>query len=804
MNLHFLSASVPLTKTYTRQDDGTIRKSSYPDVYRVTSHCEPVDTLAQFHACLERHAKAGHCLLKGELTHALSDQSRAGATVGSAATEWICLDIDGLNTSCTIEQILAQLGIFETSYILQWSNSHGIYNPHPRCHIFMLLDTPAPAPALKQWLKHLNLTVPLLAGNLRLTRTGNALRWPLDISTCQSDKLIFIAPPLLNQVRDPLRKRPRIELVERARARLTLPAHLATAAADQPLEIQRKNTLREAAGLPVKKTVYRVVKDTEVLGKPDRAVVTIARVGEQFTYLNLNGGDSAAYFHPNGNPEFIYNFKGEPNYLTRELDPDYWKQARLALEQAKSQAREQQQRQRQAVEQGAFSAGAAGTILLAFRDRKSGVYYHGSYHQASEQLDLSVARSERQIADFCAQYNMPQGDYIPIWDITFDPFDTVRVDPQNRLINAFERTRYMRESRRKVERCPPTIFKLIHHFLGGEDRIIGHFINWLAFIVQRRTATGTAWVLYGTEGTGKGMFMKTVLRPLLGEHQSATLNASVLTEKYNAYLKDKLLVFYDEAHITEMRGSEGIMARLRSAITEPILTLRAMYANVVEVLNYSNYILASNKPGVILLQPGDRRWNIGRYQHARLALSEREYATLQQGSQLQAFYDYLYHYRLDEAAARTPLLTEDRQQLIDTTLSSADEVAAALNSRAASMEFLLDQLPTDNGYMANAARINRVEDYRAVLRTLLGRTTSGGACKISRDELYTIFEYTVGGMPDTPNKFTKFLAHRHIRTRRIRLERLVYGIQVTWRDAAGFPRYLAEHFPTPDKRRSPA
>ena len=61
-----------------------------------------------------------------------------------------------------------------------------------RAHIFMLLDKPVAAPLLKQWLTQKNHEVPLLHDAMKLTKTGNAISWPLDISACQNDKLIYI------------------------------------------------------------------------------------------------------------------------------------------------------------------------------------------------------------------------------------------------------------------------------------------------------------------------------------------------------------------------------------------------------------------------------------------------------------------------------------------------------------------------------------------------------------------------------------------------------------------------------------
>jgi len=799
MDLFFISASRPLTKQYTRLPDGTVEKTSYPDVYRVTSHLEQIETIEEFHAAVERHALLGHCLIKGHLHRDLVNESRAGATDSGDATWWVCLDIDGLPTQQSIDEILSSLDIRNTSYIVQWSASQDITSTDLRCHVFLILDRPILAPFLKQWLIKLNLSTPLLNENMQLSRSGNAIRWALDITTCQNDKLIFIAPPVLKKIRDPFRNRPRYELVKKANPTLVLPDDLNTAATNSERTEQRKRELRIKAKLPIHHGNTRPTKtyqDVEVLNRPDRAIITVDRIGEHFTYLNLNDGDSAAYYHPNDNPEIIYNFKGEPNCVTRELDPDYWKQVSGDLKHRQAQAQEAAKAEERAQQIGIF-APIKGPVLLAFRDFTTGVYYHGTFDEDSDNLELAQAKNEKQVRDFCMQFNMPIGDFVPIWNVIFDPQDNVRVDVANKVVNLFHRTEYMRAEPKKVLRCPPTIFKVISHALGGEAAIVEHFINWLAFLVQQRTRTNTAWVLYGTEGTGKGLLMSKILRPLLGTKQTAAIRAEQLQQPYNTFLKNVLLVFYDEAHIPNMKDPEGVLEKLRNFITESMISLRAMYANAVEVPNYSNHILASNKPNVITLSNHDRRWNIGRFQHEKLRISKAEITVLEEGSELQDFYHFLYGYPVDEDAVRTPLVTEDRQELIDTTLSSADEVALALNPRKASMEFFIDQLPTDNSYMADSQRMNKVENYRAVLLSLIERTSpDDGSCKIARDELREMFEYPVGKIPDTPNKFTKFLAHRHIHTKKVRINVPVYGIEIVWADFKNFKQYLADHWPT--------
>ena len=73
-----------------------------------------------------------------------------------------------------------------------------------------------------------------------------------------------------------------------------------------------------------------------------------------------------------------------------------------------------------------------------------------------------------------------------------------------------------------------------------------------------------------------------------------------------------------------------------------------------------------------------------------------------------------------------------------------------------------------------------------------------GACSISRDELHAIFEYMVGNMPDSPNKFTSLLKHHRLRTMKVWCDdKAVYGIRTVWKDVDQFETYVAQHFAPP-------
>lgn len=784
MHIHFLSANTPLTKTIEKLPDGTIVKSPYPNVYAVTSHDEDCPDIAALHAAVNKHSALGHCLLKGSIAKPLVDESRAGSTVTGDSTQWICLDIDGLPATygspavpITPQTLLSALGLGDVSHILQWSASQGINGPALRLHIFMMLTAPVPAPIIKQWLIQLNHITPMLHDAMGLSKTGNALTWALDVTACQNDKLLYIAPPTLKNLKNPLNRTPRISLVQRPLATFTFPNQTNTTQANQALTELRLHELREAAGLPPRKFKTKSFKGTDVLAKPEACEITETRTERGFVYFNLNGGDSWAYFHPEDRPEVIYNFKGEPNYSTAELLPDYWATLTSAASRTSS----------------------AGVTHLVFLDRHSSTYYRGTYDQATDHLDLTAAKNETQVRHFAEQFGVPLGSYIPEWDMTFDPHDNVRVDFANRTINTFQLTEYMRTPAKRVTKPPPTILRVIHHALGSDVECTEHFMNWLAFILQQRKRTQTAWVLHGVEGTGKGIMMNRILRPIFGKNQTAIRRMEDLNEPYNGYMKQCFIVFIDEIEAKALLNEKGAMAKLRNFITEPTITIRDMYVTAVEFDNFTCWIFSSNQSEPVLIPGNDRRFNVGVYQTQKLGMTDAELDRIP--GELQAFHDYLLSYAVDLEAVKTPLENEDRSQMIAISESSIDTVAGRL--LAGDMEFFLDQLPATTAYTggAHTPMGSKIADYKHAVQTIMVRTDqANGRCNISRDELRVIFDYVVGKIPESPNKFTSMLKHHRIHTTKVRVDgKPVYGLMTTFKDVKRFEEYAALHFPAPPK-----
>ena len=773
MEITFLQATVPLTKTFEKRPDGTISKSSYPNVYEVTTHRETLRDMRELEQLIKAYAAKAYCLVKGNPTKDLHKQSRAGTTDSSATTDWVCFDIDGL-PSTVPETFLAALSLSDVSYVIQYSASYGIENKDLRCHIFMQLDKPMAAPLLKQWLIELNLTTPLLNSSIRLSKTGNALSWPLDISACQNDKLLYISPPTLKGLRDPLPKNGRVQFVRKDKDTLTINHAISTTAKNRERAHKRLDELRDAEGLPKRKTSYRMHGGLEVMVKPDVCTVTEVRQERGFVYFNLNGGDSWAYYHPENSPAYIHTFKGEPSYLTKELLPAYW----------------------ESLQTQAYRVTSSGLIHLAFLDRATSTYYRGTYDPVEDILDIAPAKNESMVRQYADANGMRLGPNIPEWTMSFNPDDSVRVDFDNRTVNTFERTTYqktpVKNPTKKPMKCPPKIFSIIEHILCKDLEAIEHFINWTACIAQNLYRTRTAWVFQGVPGTGKGILFERVLSPLFGVNQTVIKRSGELTEKWTDFVEGKFIVFIDEIQTSALRDESGVIANMKSLITNTTAQIRMMNRNSYSVENYTNWIFASNKPDPVSIDKNDRRFNVGPYQSVAFPKPTDEWLDAI-ADELQDFHNYLMCYQVDKMAAGTPLESQARNTLIALSQSTAESTASALTE--GDMSYFVDQLPTDDKYKTDMQKLAKVTGYRRTLYDVIQRTRPDGTCNVTRDELFTIFDYTVGGMNPSPTSFTKYLGHRQIEIKPVSInQRVVRGIQTTWSDPGALPALIKSHF----------
>jgi len=749
---------------------GAIDSSNYYQHYNLFSSFEEnVTDIAHLYTLMVAHASRGHAIVKGNYSTPLIDESRAGRIVKDAPTQWLCLDVDGA-TIPTIDALLAALGMNDVSHVVQYSASHGV-KPGLRAHVFLLLNAAIGEAQLKQWLMWLNLTNPTLRASLELTKTGNSIKWPLDISLAENHRIIYIAPPKFVGMDDPYTEE-RIQLVERTQPTFNITAALAQADLPQvsTLKDTTRDELRAKAGLRRKResTKHVAKYNVFVLRNPDTATVTGVKHERGFVYLNLNGGDSWGYYHPENNFEIIQNFKGEPAYLTKDLLPDYYTECVSS--------------RRQEAANHSDLSNQEGTKYFYFTEKQSGAYLKGTWDPATETRVLDPAKSREQITDFCAQHGLEDPAFIPIMETVFDPTEAVFYDPARRRINLYQPSPYRISCTAggAPGDVPPTIQKVLRHVTGDNAEAYEYFLNWLAYIWQYGLKPKTAWVLHGVPGTGKGTLMEQVLTPIFGVEQAREITVETLGERFNQYLRCAQVLAVDESDTDGMPNIAAVTMKLKNWITEDRLLIREMNKNPYNERNYTAFLFFSNKRNPVLIEFEDRRMNVAPRQERKLieVMGADEFKRLPH--ELQAFANYLQAYDVDINNATTPLDNEAKRFIQETTTSSPEEVVRAIEK--GNFTYFLDLLPSGvSETNVTSQFITAMSNYKAVLQYIYEYLQQGvSVVRLPRDDVAALFTFAVDWSM-RPTKFTRTAGKFGLRFTPMRINgTTARGLEIDW------------------------
>jgi len=780
--IDFLEAKVPLRKEFNFHNN-VINTKSYPCVSLFKSHRFNASTIKDLFTALKEHSTQGHCILKGRLQEQLDWEPRRGMTRSEDTTEWLCLDLDNAPFKTPETFMDAHPLLHDVSYVVQYSASQGLQHKQGlSCHIFILLTHPYQAEYIKAWLMEQNLNGTLLEGSIKkaviLNPAAKSLHYPIDITACQNDKLIFIAPPLVGKgVVFKLKPSELIQLIPKK-----LPALPIERLRCDPIDRWRKeakahlNLMREAAKLPPLRLRTKWVDGVEVTKGMGTFTITEMWEDNDFVRFNFNGGDSGAYWHTKKNFEIIGDFKTGDYYETKEILPDYYKQ-KIAERKAQNQTPVDNEK-----------------YVLAICDKRTGRYLKVAWTPEHHQLELYPADSVTQLTDWLLSHGLYGQDYVPQWTVEFNPQSTQVMDIENNYMNTFVPSPWLRNAKPDIKAIAkaPIIKRIIAHAVSAGEwtDVTEHFMNWLAVIFQFRVKTRTAWVLHGTEGTGKGLLFNKVIKPLLGKEYCHEIIQRRLEDQFNGWMERALFVFVDEAEIGASMQKAMISGELRNWITEDDVNIRFMQKTAVMVPNSTNFMFGSNKQGIIEIDSRDRRYNIGEKQPVRLAITDKEVAGIEQ--ELPHFLNYLMAYPASKEKAGAIIHTSSRKDVIEANQNSIEQLSEALldgNIAPLLMSLpdmkLIAELHGAGHESAVAAQYDNIVRREMRLIQHMPKPGKDGLCRVaskfSRDELWVLYEHNCGKIPHTPHKFTKLLKHKNITTKRMRDEKeLGYGINVEW------------------------
>lgn len=721
MEIIFLEAAVPLTKTFALAN-GSYTTTPYPRVSKLTSHHEKAKCLKDLHTLIIAHALKGHTLLSGLLDQPLINESRRGHKI-DAPRNWIVFDFDRVEAKDASDAIRKYLPkeCHEAPYIAQLSAS--MQRPDVKsfsAHIFMWLAKPVTSKHLQEWLEVLNFHQPELEKRFTLTPSGFALHWPLDVTSARPAQLIFIAPPRC------IGFKPKYDInslitYHNGRKELTMPTFV-------PLERKvihdKINALRVHAGLPEHDIKTIKHGDYELLPNAERGVIHDVRAAsDHFLKLNLNGGDSFGYWIDLRQPNIIGNFKGEPYLKTDQIDPDFYKA--LIKQVGKVVASPP-------LEDGV-------DLLAFFATNQESQLKIGTYNQVERVLRLDNTNVGAAVAWLASAGVLTKGHF-PHADIIFNPQSDVQYIPGHPVLNTFRATEYMHNKPEDtnvimtIDSIPPTLRKLMSHMLGGDPKVLKHFVNWLANIYQNRCKSGTAWVLHGKEGTGKSLFADYVLAPLFGRNIVKSVQFTQAQQRFNGFLDEALFVVFEEATMSSVENSAEMMARLKHWVTDSPLMIEPKGRDMYQANNYTNFLFFSNERNPVQISESNRRFNVAVRQEEKLKLTPNELIKIHSGDELELLSDILHRWSVDQAEVRTLVETEDAALIHQQTATVNTLIAEAIQK--GDIDFFIERCPSD--IEAAVDFYNQISPV-AAYRELLERAMRTPKMVLQHEDLFTLF-----------------------------------------------------------------
>ena len=432
---------------------------------------------------------------------------------------------------------------------------------------------------------------------------------------------------------------------------------------------------------------------------------------------------------------------------------------------------------------------------LAFVDWHSQPHMGLVEPDTDEIIRIEACRRE-VIRDLYLQYGAEPPEALPVYDYAFRPHDNRVFDRENRFINKYRCPKILREpvdipeeyrgaSMGYFENAKdlfPTVYKLLFSVCGREEgmargvREMEYFINWLAYIVQNRKKTLTAWVFHGTQGTGKGILFDQVIAPILGRDYACMKRTQDLDDFFNGYIERTLLIAVDEFRTEGPGVKTDLTNKLKNMITEETGTVRAMRTDQYNVDLYTNFMFFSNDKDAVRIPGDDRRFNVAPRQEVRILdrwpeivhevdrniVAERE-----------RFASYLLSYDVNADYAKHSLDNQAKALMREASATSIDQfVEALVDGNLDYFLAVMDETPRyGEGY---------IEAAQNIVRSLIKHYDPEKMTRMWMTDIRPLYNVLVGKQ-DNLLKLGKRLSHHNLDTKKIRKgSQTRQGIEVAW------------------------
>ena len=322
---------------------------------------------------------------------------------------------------------------------------------------------------------------------------------------------------------------------------------------------------------------------------------------------------------------------------------------------------------------------------------------------------LYIFKNAADFDNYCVQNNIDPNirSYLPRREIIFNPGLSGGLNDE--YYNLFEETEFMKKDYSDLTTLPldqavdelKNRCKVIYEILiniFGEKEYLERFINWIAYILQERKKSYTAWLITSNvQGVGKDLMFQHMLMPIFGKKQCQMMNGSRIAKNFNKIDMNCFLRGYNEVFSAgNVRENLHRKESLKDLITSHYQSIEIKGVDTFQSHNFMNFILFSNSEHPIFIDEEDRRFNVIRNDDA-VKVSDlsiyKEEKDLEPdiANELEDFADIIFTIQYNREFADTPVDSEAKDRLKALSKDEYEEFAEKLKAKDADY-FLLDEI----------------------------------------------------------------------------------------------------------------
>jgi hypothetical protein len=227
-----------------------------------------------------------------------------------------------------------------------------------------------------------------------------------------------------------------------------------------------------------------------------------------------------------------------------------------------------------------------------------------------------------------------------------------------------EKSFYLGHKIEKLDELPEMYSKFFKHLFDNDIASIKYVLDWLTNCLKSRNVVMLTTI--GKKGVGKGTFGE-ILRELAGDDNFETVGNSIFTEKFNGQLKNKTIVFIDEASIKGQKEEERL-----KVLVNNFVSVEAKGKDAKSMQNYASFYMSSNSMDSLRLSADERRYSIVSLTDVNLrsVMPLKDIKALSSPENVEQLARYLYYREIDEDKMLSPFLSDRTEEVRNAGLST--------------------------------------------------------------------------------------------------------------------------------------